>query len=69
VVRVPARDFAVRETRAVRKPSFLHDLCKNAAKRAELAPARWHPHRFRDNAATRWLRGNRRQDSAGMARS
>jgi integrase/recombinase XerD len=37
-------------------PSFLHDLCKNVAKRAELNAAEWHLHRFRDTAATRWLR-------------
>jgi integrase/recombinase XerD len=37
-------------------PSFLHDLCKAAAKRAGLNEAEWHLHRFRDTAATRWLR-------------
>lgn len=37
-------------------PSFLHDLCKNVAKRAKLDFAAWHLHRFRDTAATRWLR-------------
>ena len=37
-------------------PSFLHDLCKNVVKRAELDQAQWHLHRFRDTAATRWLR-------------
>ena len=37
-------------------PSFLHDLCKAVAKRAELDHEAWHLHRFRDTAATRWLR-------------
>jgi integrase/recombinase XerD len=37
-------------------PSFLHDLCKNVAKKAGLSQAEWHLHRFRDTAATRWLR-------------
>jgi integrase len=37
-------------------PSFLHDLCKAVAKRAGLNQAEWHLHRFRDTAATRWLR-------------
>ena len=35
---------------------FLHDRCKEIAKRADLNPAEWHLHRFRDTAATRWLR-------------
>ena len=35
---------------------FLHDRCKDIAKRAGLDPAEWHLHRFRDTAATRWLR-------------
>jgi integrase/recombinase XerD len=35
---------------------FLHDRCKEIATRAELNPAEWHLHRFRDTAATRWLR-------------
>jgi integrase/recombinase XerD len=35
---------------------FLHDRCKAVAKRAELNPDEWHLHRFRDTAATRWLR-------------
>jgi integrase/recombinase XerD len=35
---------------------FLHDRCKDIARRAELDPAEWHLHRFRDTAATRWLR-------------
>jgi integrase len=35
---------------------FLHDRCKNIAKRAGLDPNDWHLHRFRDTAATRWLR-------------
>ncbi|MBZ5652892.1 MAG: tyrosine-type recombinase/integrase [Acidobacteriia bacterium] len=30
--------------------------CKEIATRAELDPAAWHLHRFRDTAATRWLR-------------
>jgi len=37
-------------------PSFLHDLCKAVAKRAGLDEKEWHLHRFRDTAATRWLR-------------
>jgi integrase len=36
--------------------AFLHDRCKEVAKRAGLNPERWHLHRFRDTAATRWLR-------------
>ena len=41
------------------KPSyrFLHDRCKAISKRAGLNPEEWHLHRFRDTAATRWLRG------------
>ena len=35
---------------------FLHDRCKAVAKRAGLDPNLWHLHRFRDTAATRWLR-------------
>ncbi len=35
---------------------FLHDRCKAVAKRAELNPDHWYLHRFRDTAATRWLR-------------
>ena len=35
---------------------FLHDRCKDIAKRAGLDPTEWHLHRFRDTAATRWLR-------------
>lgn len=35
---------------------FLHDRCKAVAKRAALNPDLWHLHRFRDTAATRWLR-------------
>jgi integrase/recombinase XerD len=35
---------------------FLHDRCKEIAKRAGLNPTEWHLHRFRDTAATRWLR-------------
>ncbi len=35
---------------------FLHERCKEIATRAELDPAEWHLHRFRDTAATRWLR-------------
>jgi site-specific recombinase XerD len=37
-------------------PSFLHDLCKAVVKRAGLDETEWHLHRFRDTAATRWLR-------------
>ena len=32
------------------------DLCKAVAKRAGLDETEWHLHRFRDTAATRWLR-------------
>lgn len=35
---------------------FLHDRCKEIANRAGLNPKEWHLHRFRDTAATRWLR-------------
>jgi integrase/recombinase XerD len=35
---------------------FLHDRCKHIATRAGLDPQEWHLHRFRDTAATRWLR-------------
>src|SRR5579864_9239380 len=35
---------------------FLHDRCKEIAVRAGLDPKEWHLHRFRDTAATRWLR-------------
>jgi len=35
---------------------FLHDRCKAVAKRAGLNPDHWYLHRFRDTAATRWLR-------------
>jgi integrase/recombinase XerD len=41
---------------SIASPSYLHDLCKNVAKRAGLNEAEWHLHRFRDTAATRWLR-------------
>lgn len=34
----------------------LHDACKGVAKRAGLKPEQWHLHKFRDTAATRWLR-------------
>ncbi len=34
----------------------LHDICKTVAKRAGLNPKDWYLHRFRDTAATRWLR-------------
>ena len=34
----------------------LHDRCKKVSKRAGLNPKEWHLHRFRDTAATRWLR-------------
>ena len=34
----------------------LHDRCKRLAKQAGLNPKEWHLHRFRDTAATRWLR-------------
>jgi integrase len=37
-------------------PSFLHDLCKAVTKIAGLDETEWHLHRFRDTAATRWLR-------------
>jgi integrase/recombinase XerD len=35
---------------------FLHDRCKEIASKAGLDPKEWHLHRFRDTAATRWLR-------------
>lgn len=35
---------------------FLHDRCKEVAQKAGLNPEEWHLHRFRDTAATRWLR-------------
>ncbi len=35
---------------------FLHERCKEIAKGAGLNKAEWHLHRFRDTAATRWLR-------------
>ena len=38
---------------------FLHNRCKEIATRAELDPAELHRNRFRDTAATRWLRGHR----------
>jgi integrase len=41
---------------ALSSSSFLHDTCKNVAKRAKLDHAAWHMHRFRDTGATRWLR-------------
>ena len=36
--------------------SFIHDVCKAVAKRSGLDSEKWHMHRFRDTAATRWLR-------------
>ncbi len=36
--------------------SYLHDLTKAVAERAGLKKEEWHLHRFRDTAATRWLR-------------
>ena len=36
--------------------SFIQDVCKHVAKRAGLDSEEWHMHRFRDTAATRWLR-------------
>jgi integrase len=45
-----------RHTGSLSSPSFLHDLCKAVAKRAGLDETEWHLHRFRDTAATRWLR-------------
>ena len=35
---------------------FMHERCKEIAARAGLNKAEWHLHRFRDTAATRWLR-------------
>jgi integrase/recombinase XerD len=35
---------------------FLHERCKEIATRAGLNKDEWHLHRFRDTAATRWLR-------------
>lgn len=34
----------------------LHDVCRAVATRAGLKAKEWHLHRFRDTAATRWLR-------------
>ena len=36
--------------------SYIQDVCKAVAKRAGLDFTKWHMHRFRDTAATRWLR-------------
>ncbi len=36
--------------------SYLHNLTEVVAKRAGLKEVEWHMHRFRDTAATRWLR-------------
>ena len=35
---------------------FLHERCKEIAERAGMDKTEWHLHRFRDTAATRWLR-------------
>jgi site-specific recombinase XerD len=35
---------------------FMHERCKEIAGLAGLDKAEWHLHRFRDTAATRWLR-------------
>ena len=35
---------------------FMHERCKEIAARAGLDKGEWHLHRFRDTAATRWLR-------------
>jgi|SRR5690242_6513872 len=35
---------------------YLHDRCKYVADLAGLNKEEWHLHRFRDTAATRWLR-------------
>ncbi len=35
---------------------FMHERCKEIATRAGLNKDEWHLHRFRDTAATRWLR-------------
>jgi len=35
---------------------FMHERCKEIAERAGLNKDEWHLHRFRDTAATRWLR-------------
>jgi integrase len=37
-------------------PAYLHDRCKYVADLAGLNKEEWHLHRFRDTAATRWLR-------------
>lgn len=37
-------------------PAYLHDCCKYVADLAGLKKKEWHLHRFRDTAATRWLR-------------
>lgn len=35
---------------------YLHDRCRQIAKAAGLDEKEWHLHKFRDSAATRWLR-------------
>jgi integrase/recombinase XerD len=35
---------------------FMHERCKEIAERAGLDKTEWHLHRFRDTAATRWIR-------------
>ena len=35
---------------------YLHDRCKQIAKKTGLDEKEWHLHKFRDTAATRWLR-------------
>ena len=35
---------------------YFHDRCKEVAALAGLNAEEWHLHRFRDTAATRWLR-------------
>jgi site-specific recombinase XerD len=42
--------------RATSSPAYLHDRCKYVADLAGLNKEEWHRHRFRDTAATRWLR-------------
>ena len=48
--------FPIPASRADLSSSYIHDLCKAVAKRAGLDSEKWHMHRFRDTAATRWLR-------------
>jgi len=50
-------------------PAYLHDRCKYVADLAGLNKEEWHLHRFRDTAATRWLRAGIDAHGPGMARA